>query len=123
MSKFYHVYVEADHKWIGAPNNGGECCVTPEDTVEELNKLLQERDSANARLEVQQRANENVDRIFCKALGIENPSEAFEVVTVLKDRVRQLEEAGDDLDMVMRAFGLPLGPVRIKWREIRGSKP
>lgn len=50
MSKFYHVYVDAGHKWIGAPNNGGECCVTPEDTVEELNRLLQERDAANARI-------------------------------------------------------------------------
>lgn len=50
MSKFYHVYVEADHKWIGAPNNGGECCISPEDTVEELNRLLAERDAANARI-------------------------------------------------------------------------
>jgi RecB family exonuclease len=44
MSKFYHVIREGEHRWISAPNNGGECCLTKEDTVEELNQLIQNRD-------------------------------------------------------------------------------
>lgn len=45
MSKFYRVIREGDNWWISAPNNGGECCTSFEDTVEELNRLIQRRDA------------------------------------------------------------------------------
>lgn len=51
MSIFYHVVLDSDGKWIKSPNNGGECCTTQEDTVEALNKLIQERDALQARVE------------------------------------------------------------------------
>lgn len=42
MSKFYHVIRDGSGKWIKSPNNGGECCQSQEDTVEELNRLLKQ---------------------------------------------------------------------------------
>ena len=50
MSIFYHVVLDSSGKWIKSPNNGGECCTTQEDTVETLNKLIQERDALQARV-------------------------------------------------------------------------
>lgn len=50
MSAFYHVIKEGDIAWIASPNNGGECCASREDTVEELNRLLRERNALASRI-------------------------------------------------------------------------
>lgn len=40
MSEKYTLVHEGLDKWINSPNNGGECCQTCADTVDELNRLL-----------------------------------------------------------------------------------
>ena len=40
MSDKYTLVHEGLSQWINSPNNGGECCQTWADTVDELNHLL-----------------------------------------------------------------------------------
>ena len=40
MSEKYTLVHEGLGQWINSPNNGGECCQTWADTVDELNRLL-----------------------------------------------------------------------------------
>lgn len=40
MSREYTLVHEGLSQWINSPNNGGECCQTYADTVDELNRLL-----------------------------------------------------------------------------------
>ena len=40
MSDNYTLVHEGLSRWINLPNNGGECCQTYADTVDELNRLL-----------------------------------------------------------------------------------
>lgn len=40
MSRKYTLVHEGLSQWIKSPNNGGECCQTCVDTVDELNRLL-----------------------------------------------------------------------------------
>ena len=40
MSDKYTLVHEGLSQWINSPNNGGECCQTWADTVDELNRLL-----------------------------------------------------------------------------------
>lgn len=40
MSDKYTLIHEGLNQWINSPNNGGECCQTWADTVDELNRLL-----------------------------------------------------------------------------------
>ena len=40
MSDKYTLVHEGLDQWINSPNNGGECCQTWADTVDELNRLL-----------------------------------------------------------------------------------
>ena len=40
MRDKYTLVHEGLSQWINSPNNGGECCQTWADTVDELNRLL-----------------------------------------------------------------------------------
>lgn len=40
MSDKYTLVQEGLDQWISSPNNGGECCQTNAETVDELNRLL-----------------------------------------------------------------------------------
>ena len=40
MSDKYTLIHEGLNQWINSPNNGGECCQSWADTVDELNRLL-----------------------------------------------------------------------------------
>ena len=40
MKDKYTLVHEGLSQWINSPNNGGECCQTWADTVDELNRLL-----------------------------------------------------------------------------------
>ena len=40
MSNYYTLVREGSDQWIKHPNNGGECCQTNSETVDELNRLL-----------------------------------------------------------------------------------
>lgn len=96
MSIFYHVVIDSNGKWIKSPNNGGECCTTQEDTVETLNKLIQERDALQARvttLQVLWDQRWKMMRELEVVCGTEDVEKAVEYIKGLKARVKRLEEA------------------------------
>ena len=40
MSDYYTLVREGLDQWINSPDNGGECCQTSHETVDELNRLI-----------------------------------------------------------------------------------
>ena len=40
MSEYYTLVQEGLDQWINSPDNGGECCQTSRETVDELNRLI-----------------------------------------------------------------------------------
>jgi hypothetical protein len=50
MSKYYSVIREGKERWISMPNNGGELGPCPLEIMEELNRLIHQRDEANERI-------------------------------------------------------------------------
>jgi len=76
----YTLVHEGLSQWINSPNNGGDCCQTWADTVDELNRLL-------ARI---QRLEEAGDALFelCDASPIQ-----FELVDQIPQRLKAWEEA------------------------------
>jgi len=76
----YTLVHEGLSQWINSPNNGGDCCQTWADTVDELNRLL-------ARI---QRLEEAGDAFFelCDASPIQ-----FELVDQIPQRLKAWEEA------------------------------
>jgi hypothetical protein len=60
MSKYYSVIREGKERWISMPNNGGELVQCPLEIMEELNRLIHQRDEANERIK---RLEEAGDRL------------------------------------------------------------
>jgi len=80
VSEKYTLVHEGLNQWINSPNNGGECCQTWADTVDELNRLL-------ARIK---RLEEFVDQLTNPKFTRDDlPKEA------LLQRIKRLEDAGD----------------------------
>lgn len=44
-------------------------------------------------------------------------------LTAAKDRIKRLEAAGDELNLLLKAVGIPLGPERIRWLQAKEAKP
>lgn len=83
MSDKYRLVSEGYYSWISKPHNGGDCCMDKDDTVDELNRLL----DRIKRLEefVEQLTNPKFTRD-------DLPNEA------LLQHIKRLEEAGDEME-------------------------
>jgi hypothetical protein len=50
MSKYYSIILEEGKRWISMPYNGGELGPCPVEIMQELNRLIHQRDEANERI-------------------------------------------------------------------------
>ncbi len=102
MSDKYTLVHEGLSQWINSPNNGGECCQTWADTVDELNRLL-------ARIK---RLEEFVDQLTNPKFTRDDlPKEA------LLQRIKRLEEAGDKMaDLLDGGVFMKLA---VQWHEAK----
>jgi len=106
----YTLVHEGLSQWINSPNNGGECCQTWADTVDELNRLL-------ARIK---RLEEFVDQLTNPKFTRDDlPKEA------LLQRIKRLEDAGDAMAEWLenpRNLGAD-ACLSHAWREAKEAKP
>lgn len=60
----YTLVREGDSQWINSPSNGGECCQTKADTVEELNRLYEEVSELRSRTSVSMGVGNGSGKLF-----------------------------------------------------------
>jgi uncharacterized protein with HEPN domain len=106
VSDKYILVHEGLSRWINAPNNGGECCATWADTVDELNRL-----------------NDHIKRLEEFVEQLTNPKFTRDDLPneALLQHIKRLEEAGDALEKWLDR-NTP-ATVRHDWRAAREEKP
>lgn len=108
MNKKYTLVRDGTDQWINLPNNGGECCETDADTVEELNGLISRID----RLEefIDQLTN---PKFTSRDLPREKLQQRIELLESILDRVENAAYSAQDWS------GTHLGDILDEWSKYK----
>jgi hypothetical protein len=84
-------------------------------------QLERELNAANSKIEALNRGNAAAERILCDAVGVGSGRDVLEWIVAAKDRIKRLEEVGDDLESWLDRK-TPF-TIRNNWRKAKEAKP
>jgi hypothetical protein len=91
------------------------------DLAGEMKLMERELNAANSKIEALNRGNAAAERILCDAAGVGSGRDVLEWIVAANDRIKRLEEVGDDLESWLDRK-TPF-TIRNNWRKAKEAKP